>query len=569
MTKLRIGRGILVRARDRGNLTSKEKAAVARLLGQDDEGGVIAADVKQLPLAFLRALLDDSRLTANQRAVVALHVYGMNNRQGDCEKVYAEEIDSPADLITAFKALAGSSPNCEYFLNGRWYPIVLNVQVNKATPGVPEKYYLYGLLSVCEFIYRLDYEITVDLFQDEAGEPRERTVLDVLQQFGLRALQTSPGEFNVKLLDAERTGREPGRLMLVSATVLTRSKHWWEAPLTSRALGTPEVPRQCVVEPELEVEANLRRNLTPLGQFRPGISRLPFVRVFSLDLKRYVYADVEDLVPYEFDTEAMGRLHLPANMVSVLERVFHTPVERLFGDLIRGKHGGIVVLASGRPGVGKTLTAEVYAEETRRPLYVLGLGELGTNVAQVEENLSRVFLRVARWNAVLQFDECEIFLAHRGEDLERSAIVGSFLRLLDYYAGILFLTSNRPEVIDHAVLSRVMLRLHYPDLDRAARAVVWRTMFQAAGLTLVEGSVEDLAAVVLNGRQIRNLTRLAKILHPDGRLTLAHMREVLRHGAAAEPAADPPPSQEDEAPPRRHPSLPETPEHQPAEYTCL
>jgi SpoVK/Ycf46/Vps4 family AAA+-type ATPase len=241
---------------------------------------------------------------------------------------------------------------------------------------------------------------------------------------------------------------------------------------------------------------------------------------------------VDDVVPYEFDTGAMAKLRLPEQMLSVLTRVFSTPVAGLFGDLIKGKHGGVVVLACGKPGVGKTLTAEVYAEQTQRPLYVLELGELGTSVADVETNLQRVFTRVARWNAVLQFDECEIFLSKRGEDLERSAIVGSFLRLLDYYQGILFLTTNRWDVLDHAVLSRVMLKLHYPDLDRPARAAIWRTMLDAAGLTLAEGSVEELAEADINGRQIRNLTRLAKILHPEGIVTLPHMRAVLGYGCA-------------------------------------
>ncbi|HZY23185.1 MAG TPA: AAA family ATPase, partial [Beijerinckiaceae bacterium] len=83
-------------------------------------------------------------------------------------------------------------------------------------------------------------------------------------------------------------------------------------------------------------------------------------------------------------------------MLAVLTRVFETPTGALFGDLIRGKHGGAVVLACGRPGVGKTLTAEVYAERTERPLYVLELGELGTKPTEVEENLQRVFTRVAR-----------------------------------------------------------------------------------------------------------------------------------------------------------------------------
>jgi SpoVK/Ycf46/Vps4 family AAA+-type ATPase len=256
------------------------------------------------------------------------------------------------------------------------------------------------------------------------------------------------------------------------------------------------------------------------------------VRVFGLDSKAYVYADVDDVAPYEFDRGAMERLHLPPGMLAVLTRVFEAPIAGLFGDLIRGKHGGAVVLACGRPGVGKTLTAEVYAERSERPLYVLELGELGTTPAEVEENLQRVFTRVARWNAVLQFDECEIFLAQRGEDLQRSAIVGIFLRLLDYYEGILFLTTNRPEVLDHAVRSRVMLKLEYPDLDRAARAVIWRTMLRAAGLSLVGGTAEELAEAELNGRQIRNLTRLARIVHPGGEVTLEQMRAVLGYGCA-------------------------------------
>ena len=110
--------------------------------------------------------------------------------------------------------------------------------------------------------------------------------------------------------------------------------------------------------------------------------------------------------------------------------------------------------------------------------------------------------------------------------------MGIFLRLLDYYRGILFLTTNRPGVLDHAVRSRVMLRLEYPDLDRDARAVIWGTMLRAAGLTLAGGSAAELAEAELNGRQIRNLTRLARIIHPDGEVTLAQMRAVLGYGCA-------------------------------------
>jgi SpoVK/Ycf46/Vps4 family AAA+-type ATPase len=257
---------------------------------------------------------------------------------------------------------------------------------------------------------------------------------------------------------------------------------------------------------------------------------MPMVRVFSLETKAYVFADVDDLADYEYDAAALDRLYLPGDMKSVLRQVFQTPTADLFGDIIRGKHGGTVILASGSPGVGKTLTAEVYAEMTGRPLYVLEFGELGTTVREIEESLERVFARVVRWGAVLQFDECEVFLSHRGGDLERSAIVGIFLRMLDYYQGLLFLTSNRPEALDVAIRSRVMLWLEYPDLDRAGRAQVWRTMFEAAGLRLTDGTFDDLAGADMNGRQIRNLVRLGRILHPGRQLAAADVRGLLRFG---------------------------------------
>jgi hypothetical protein len=57
-------------------------------------------------------------------------------------------------------------------------------------------------------------------------------------------------------------------------------------------------------------------------------------------------------------------------------------------------------------------------------------------------------------------------------------------------------------------------------------------MLESAGLTLTEGTVAELAESAFNGRQIRNLTRLAKILYPSGLVTLEQMRGVLRYGCA-------------------------------------
>jgi hypothetical protein len=531
MAKLRLARDIMCRTKERSILTAKERKVIDRLLAQGSGKGAVIGNVIDFPRAFLLALLDDYKITPNQRAIIAMQVFGMTGKTGNPEHrdcIYNTPISTPGEFGSCFMSLGNRSPNCELYLGGRWYPITLSIQFFTDDDDNQFRKYvgIYGTLSVCECDFGFFRPIHPDLFLDESGQPQERTVLEILNHIGIRGIQTSPAEFNLKMVRAERTARERGRVVLVSGPVLVDG-FGWGPPFEPRTFGTPELPRKAVVEAELEVKDDLRSCRAICGQSRHGMSRLPFVRVFSLDLKTYVYADVDDVESYEFEPNAISKLHLPDEMRMVLTRVFNTPPEGLFGDLIRGKHGGLVILACGNPGVGKTLTAEIYAEQTRRPLYVLELGELGTNIAHVEANLKCVFTRVAKWNAVLAFDECEIFLTQRGADLERSAIVGSFLRLLDYYSGILFLTTNRAEVLDHAVLSRVTLKLEYPDLDWEARAAVWKTMLASAGLMLVAGTVEELAKTPVNGRQIRNLTRLAKILYPTGPVTIEQMQGVL------------------------------------------
>jgi hypothetical protein len=78
-----------------------------------------------------------------------------------------------------------------------------------------------------------------------------------------------------------------------------------------------------------------------------------------------------------------------------------------------------------------------------------------------------------------------------------------------------------------------MLKLDYPHLGAETRAKIWKTMFSVAGLRLEGCSFESIAQFDLNGRQIRNITRLAKILNPDCVITRAAMREALRYGCGA------------------------------------
>ena len=89
-----------------------------------------------------------------------------------------------------------------------------------------------------------------------------------------------------------------------------------------------------------------------------------------------------------------------------------------------------------------------------------------------------------------------------------NGLVSVFLRKLEYYKGILFLTTNRVAQFDEAILSRIHLLLRYEDLTRVARRQVWRNFLsRVATSSLIEKELEELAISPLNGRQVSYLTK--------------------------------------------------------------
>ncbi|EFX04090.1 aaa family ATPase [Grosmannia clavigera kw1407] len=118
-------------------------------------------------------------------------------------------------------------------------------------------------------------------------------------------------------------------------------------------------------------------------------------------------------------------------------------------DLIQDKGKGLIILLHGVPGVGKTSTAETVAEYYNKPLLPITCGDLGLTPQDVEKNLQKSFALAQAWQCVLLLDEADVFLAERSRDsIERNALVSVFLRVLEYYEGVLFLTTNkdrRPE----------------------------------------------------------------------------------------------------------------------------
>ncbi|KAM3478625.1 hypothetical protein MY5147_002137 [Beauveria neobassiana] len=267
----------------------------------------------------------------------------------------------------------------------------------------------------------------------------------------------------------------------------------------------------------------------------------PIVRGYALKNKRWMQFFIDSVEEIEFHEGAFDSLVLSEERKKIILALAKSQAKHKdsFDDVVKGKGRGIIMLLSGGPGIGKTLTAEVVAEQMRVPLYTMSAGDLGSSSDEVDKNLGKLMSMVSHWNAVLLLDECDVFLEERTTaDLERNRVVSIFLRTLEYYEGILFLTTNRIASMDTAFQSRIHLTLEYPNLDAQARRAIWSTFLDRAASEGMAGKGDDfdeaalsmLSSIDLNGRQIKNTMKMAQLLamQTGARLTLGHVKTVLR-----------------------------------------
>ena len=272
---------------------------------------------------------------------------------------------------------------------------------------------------------------------------------------------------------------------------------------------------------------------------RSGVSN--FLTTFSLTTS-IGFAEgtllVEHIKDIDWNEGAFDRLvlqHSKKELIKALVTV-HT-ISAKSTDIIEGKGNALIMLLHRGPGTGKTLTAESVAELTRKPLYPVTCGDIGTNAEEVEKHLESVLLIGRIWGCVVLLDEADVFLEERREtDLQRNVLVSVFLRVLEYYGGILILTSNRIGTFDSAFKSRFQLAIHYPALNVEGRYEIWLNFINGLSKTNPDVKIDDLkshiqelAAVKLNGCEIRNIVRTSLQLAHFWQTTLdyQHFQQVI------------------------------------------
>lgn len=235
----------------------------------------------------------------------------------------------------------------------------------------------------------------------------------------------------------------------------------------------------------------------------------PLILMFHLELHHHVWVHVDDVTPYRYHPELKQKLVLPPEQTDLID-ILTAEMNTLMDDVVAGKSGGTTVLCAGPPGVGKTLTAEVYSEIIQRPLYRVHSGQLGLDVAHMEQALKDALTRAQRWGAVMLIDEADVYIKRRQDNLTMNAVVGVFLRVLEYFNGLLFLTTNRVDDIDEAIVSRciALIKYHAPGPDD--RRKIWKVMAEQFGLDLAPELVDTLVTMFpeTSGRDIKGLAKL-------------------------------------------------------------
>jgi SpoVK/Ycf46/Vps4 family AAA+-type ATPase len=173
---------------------------------------------------------------------------------------------------------------------------------------------------------------------------------------------------------------------------------------------------------------------------------------------------------------------------------------------------GLNALFTGPPGTGKTMAAEVIANELQLDLYQIDLSQVVSKyIGETEKNLYRIFEEAQSSNAILFFDEADALFGKRSEvkdahDRYANIEIGYLLQKMEEYEGIAILATNLRQNLDEAFVRRMQFIVEFPFPDEEYRRRIWEAVFPIETPLDLNVDFSVLARVVkMAGGNIKNV----------------------------------------------------------------
>jgi hypothetical protein len=204
---------------------------------------------------------------------------------------------------------------------------------------------------------------------------------------------------------------------------------------------------------------------------------------------------------------------LPPNETVLLHRIaeqvaWRGVVYRDWGFAERMSRGlGISVLFAGATGTGKTMAAEVLANDLRLDLFRIDLSAVVSKwLGETEANLRRLFDAAEDGGAILFFDEADALFGKRSEvkdshDRYANIEINYLLQRMESYGGLAILATNMKSALDQAFLRRLRIVLDFPYPGVAERKVMWQKVFPPATPT-ADLDFDRLARINVTGGHV-------------------------------------------------------------------
>jgi ATP-dependent 26S proteasome regulatory subunit len=234
---------------------------------------------------------------------------------------------------------------------------------------------------------------------------------------------------------------------------------------------------------------------------------------------------------------------LPADQLALLREIVATVRERatvmeawgVGRKLAAGS--GITTLFAGPPGTGKTMAAEVIANDLSLDLYKIDLSTVVSKyIGETEKNLERIFSEAQSSNAILFFDEADALFGKRSEvkdahDRYANIEISYLLQRMEAYDGVTILATNLRANLDEAFTRRLQFAVDIPFPEEEYRLRIWTTLFPP---DVPRASDLDFALLArrfkLAGGNIRNIIVAAAFLAAaeESAVTMHHLLHATR-----------------------------------------